>query len=166
SYGLRNPFRFSFDTTTAKQPRIAIGDVGQNRFEELDYTTVGAAKGANFGWDAFEGFHRYEDENSGTPDPGGTTKPVFAYSHNRDGSCSIIGGYVVRDPRLKGLRGQYVYADLCEGRLRALVPHLKRASDDRLLGPRVASPSSFGEDDHHRLYVASLEGPVYRLVPR
>lgn len=167
SYGLRNPFRFSFDQTSAKQPRIAIGDVGQNRYEELDYTTVGAADGANFGWDAFEGFHKYEDENSGTPDPGGTTKPIFAYSHSRGGgSCSIIGGYVVRDPRLKGLRGRYVYADLCEGQLRSLVPHLKRASDDHRLGLQVASPSSFGEDDQHRLYVASLEGPVYRLVPR
>ncbi|HEX5525669.1 MAG TPA: PQQ-dependent sugar dehydrogenase [Solirubrobacterales bacterium] len=167
SYGLRNPFRFSFDTTSAKQPRIAIGDVGQNRYEELDYTTVAAAKGANFGWDAFEGFHRYEDESSGTADPGGTTKPIFAYSHDRGGgSCSIIGGYVVQDQRLKGLRGQYVYADLCEGRLRALTPHLKRAGSDHLLGPRVASPSSFGEDDRHRLYVASLEGPVFRLVSR
>jgi glucose/arabinose dehydrogenase len=167
SYGLRNPFRFSFDTTSAKQPRIAIGDVGQNEFEEVDYTRVAAANGANFGWDALEGFHKYEDENSGTPDPGGTTKPIFAYSHSRGGgSCSIIGGYVVRDPRLKGLRSRYVYADLCEGQLRSLVPHLKRASDDRKLGLQVASPSSFGEDDRHRLYVASLEGPVYRLVPR
>ncbi|MGN6815205.1 MAG: PQQ-dependent sugar dehydrogenase [Solirubrobacterales bacterium] len=165
-YGLRNPFRFSFDMG-ARQPRIAIGDVGQNRFEEVDYTTVAGASGANFGWDAFEGFHKYEDENSGTPDPGGTVKPIFAYSHGRGGgSCSIIGGYVVRDPRLRGLRGRYVYADLCEGRLRSLVPHLKRASNDHVLGPRVASPSSFGEDDHHRLYVASLEGPVFRLIPR
>jgi glucose/arabinose dehydrogenase len=166
SYGLRNPFRFSFDTTTAKQPRIAIGDVGQNRFEELDYTTVAAAGGANFGWDAFEGFSGYSDENSGTPDPGGTVKPVFAYSHRRGNSCSIIGGYIVRDPRLRALRGRYVYADLCEGKLRSLAPHLKRAGDDRVLGPSVESPSSFGEDDQHRLYVASLEGPVYRLVPR
>ena len=97
SYGLRNPFRFSFDTVSAEQPRIAIGDVGQNRFEELDYTTVAAPSGANFGWDAFEGFAPYTEENSGTPDPGGTTKPIFAYSHSRGGSCSIIGGYVVRD---------------------------------------------------------------------
>jgi glucose/arabinose dehydrogenase len=166
SYGLRNPFRFSFDTSTAKQPRIAIGDVGQNQFEELDYTTVPAANGANFGWDALEGFSKYTDENSGTPDPGGTVKPIFAYSHSRDNSCSIIGGYVVRDPRLRALRGHYVYADLCEGKLRSLVPHLKGASDDRILGPSVESPSSFGEDDQHRLYVASVEGPVYRLVPR
>jgi glucose/arabinose dehydrogenase len=166
SYGLRNPFRFSFDTTRGK-PRIAIGDVGQNRFEELDYLTVGRARGANFGWDAFEGFSKYDEESGDTPDPGGTVKPIFVYGRSRGGgSCTIIGGYVVRDRRLAGLRGQYVYADLCEGRLRALTPHLKRASGDRVLGPRVESPSSFGEDQRRRLYVTSLEGPVYRLVPR
>jgi glucose/arabinose dehydrogenase len=164
SYGLRNPFRFSFDR---RSNRLAIGDVGQNRFEELDYTTVAAANGANFGWDALEGDSKYSDENSGTPDPGGTVKPIFAYSHARGGSsCSIIGGYVVRDPRLPGLLGRYLYADLCEGQLRALMPHLKRASDDHQLGLHVESPSSFGEDDQHRLYVASIEGPIYRLVPR
>jgi glucose/arabinose dehydrogenase len=163
SYGLRNPFRFSFDATHG-QPRIAIGDVGQNRFEELDYTTVGRASGANFGWDALEGFGKYTEENSGTPDPGGTVKPIFAYGRSR--GCTIIGGYVVRDPRLGGLRGRYVYADLCEGQLRSLVPHLKRASGDRKLGLQVQSPSSFGEDQRHRLYVASLGGPVFRLVPR
>jgi glucose/arabinose dehydrogenase len=168
SYGLRNPFRFSFDTVTSPaQPRIAIGDVGQNRFEELDYTTVAAAKGANFGWDAFEGFSKYTDENSGTPDPGGTTKPIFAYSHSRGGgSCSIIGGYVVADHRLPSLYKRYVYADLCEGQLRSLVPHLKRASNDHELGLSVSSPTSFGEDARHRLYVTSLDGPVYRFVPR
>ncbi|HEV2791565.1 MAG TPA: PQQ-dependent sugar dehydrogenase, partial [Solirubrobacterales bacterium] len=159
SYGLRNPFRFSFDTATAKQPRIAIGDVGQDRFEELDYLTVNRANGANFGWDAFEGFSSYEGA-----DPGGTVKPVFVYG--RDRGCTIIGGYVVRDPRLRGLRGRYLYADLCEGQLRSLVPRLKRAGGDRKLGLRVDSPSSFGEDSRHRLYVTSLEGPVYRLVPR
>jgi glucose/arabinose dehydrogenase len=166
SYGLRNPFRFSFDTDSAQQPRIAIGDVGQNQFEELDYTTVAAASGANFGWDALEGFTPYTDENSGTADPGGTTRPIFAYSHSRGGSCSIIGGYVVRDRGLPALYKRYVYADLCEGQLRSLVPHLKRASGDRKLGLSVESPSSFGEDEAHRLYVASISGPVFRLVPR
>jgi glucose/arabinose dehydrogenase len=166
SYGLRNPFRFSFDTVSAQQPRIAIGDVGQNQFEELDYTTVAAASGANFGWDALEGFAPYKDENSGTADPGGTTKPIFAYSHNRSGSCSIAGGYVVSDPSLRSLYKRYVYADFCEGELRSLVPHLKGASGERKLGLTVASPSSFGEDEAHHLYVSSLEGPVFRLVPR
>ena len=166
SYGLRNPFRFSFDTVTGGAPRIAIGDVGQNRFEELDYTTVGRAFGANFGWDAFEGFSVYRDENSGTPDPGRTVKPIFAYPHSRDGSCSIIGGVLVRDRSLGPLYRHYVYADLCEGKLRSLVPHLHGASGDRTLGPTVASPTSFGEDTSGRVYVASLEGPVYRLVAR
>jgi len=167
SYGLRNPFRFSFDTVTAKQPRIAIGDVGQNRFEEIDYTTVAAASGADFGWDAFEGFASYTEENSGTPDPGGTAKPIFAYSHSRGGgSCAIIGGYVVADRSLPSLYGRYLYADLCEGQLRSLVPHLGKASGDRKLGLAVSSPSSFGEDTRGRIYVCSLDGPVYRLVPR
>ena len=166
SYGLRNPFRFSFDTVSAAEPRIAIGDVGQNQFEELDYTSVAAASGANFGWDAFEGSAPYRDENSGTADPGGTVKPIFSYPHSRSGSCSIIGGYVVADRSLGSLYKRYVYADLCEGQLRSLVPHLKQASGERKLGLSVTSPTSFGEDDAHRLYVSSLEGPVYRLVPR
>ncbi len=166
SYGLRNPFRFSFDTVSAAQPRIAIGDVGQNRFEEISYTTVGGAKGANFGWDAFEGHAPYTDENSGTADPGGTVKPILAFPHSRGGSCSVTGGYVVADRALRSLYKRYLYADFCEGELRSLVPHLKRAADDRKLGLQVPSPSSFGEDTRGRVYVTSLAGPVYRLVAR
>ncbi len=166
SYGLRNPFRFSFDSSTG-QPRIAIADVGQNRFEELDYTTVTGASGANFGWDALEGFAPYTEENSGTPDPGGTTKPIMAYSHSRDGgSCSIIGGYVVGPGGPATLRGRYVYSDFCSGQLRSLVPHLHGASGDRRLGLDVSSPTSFGEDDRGQIYVCSQAGGVYRLVPR
>lgn len=167
SYGLRNPFRFSFDTLSAGQPRIAIADVGQNRFEELDYTTVAEANGANFGWDALEGFAPYTEENSGTADPGGTTKPIMAYSHSRDGgSCSIIGGFVVGPGGPPSLRGRYVYTDFCSGKLRSLVPHLHRASGDRRLGLEVPSPTSFGEDDQGRIYICSQAGGVYRLVPR
>jgi glucose/arabinose dehydrogenase len=167
SYGLRNPFRFSFDTVSASQPRIAIGDVGQNRFEELDYTTVAAARGANFGWDAFEGFAPYREENSGTPDTGRTTKPIMAYSHTRDGgSCSIIGGYVVHDPRLRQLRNRYIYTDYCSGQLRSLIPHLHRAARDHRLGLSIPSPTSFGEDTKGHIYICSQEGAVYRLVSR
>lgn len=167
SIGLRNPFRFSFDRVTRPgHPRLAIGDVGQDRFEEVDYLPLGAARGANFGWDALEGFAPYTGANSGTPDPGGTVKPIFAYPHSRGGSCSIIGGYVVADRHLPALYKRYVYADLCEGELRSLVPHLRRASGDRKLGLHVDTPSSFGEDERHRVYVCSLEGPVYRLVSR
>jgi glucose/arabinose dehydrogenase len=167
SYGLRNPFRFSFDTSGAGPPRLAIGDVGQNRFEELDYTTVDAARGANFGWDALEGFSPYSEENSGTTDPGGTTKPIMAYGHDRDGgSCSIIGGYVVGGAGPPALRRRYIYTDYCSGQLRSLVPHLHHARGDRRLGPEVTSPTSFGEDSDGRIYVCSREGPVYRLVSR
>ena len=159
-------YRFSFDTGTG-QPRIAIADVGQNRFEELDYTTVAKAGGANFGWDAFEGLSRYMEENSGTPDPGNTTKPILAYGRDRDGgSCSIIGGYVVDPGGPRPPRGRYVYTDLCSGQLRSLVPHLRRASHDRRLGLSVDSPDSFGEDQRGRIYVVSHDGPVFRLVQR
>jgi glucose/arabinose dehydrogenase len=166
SYGLRNPFRFSFDTVSAAQPRVVIGDVGQNQFEELDYTTVASASGANFGWDALEGFAPYRDENSGTPDPGGTVKPILAYPHSRGGSCSIIGGYVVRDRSLRSLYKRYVYADYCEGQLRSLVPHLGRASSEHRLGIAVETPTSFGEDGAGHLYLTSQAGPVYRLVQK
>jgi glucose/arabinose dehydrogenase len=163
AYGFRNPFRFSFDTATARAPRIAIGDVGQSRVEEVDYTTVAAASGANFGWDAFEGFAPYREVNGGTPDPGGTRKPIFAYSHSR-GGCSIIGGYVVADRGLPSLYGRYLYSDYCDGTLRSLVPHLSRATGDRKLGLSVQEPGSFGVDSRGHVYVTSLAGPVYRLV--
>ena len=167
AYGLRNPFRFSFDTTTSGQPRIAIADVGQNQFEELDYTTLAGAAGANFGWDAFEGYDHYTEDNGNTPDPGGTTKPIMAYSHSRDGgSCSIIGGYVVGRGGPRALRGRYLYTDYCSGIVRSLVPHPRRAGDDRKTGLRVALPTSFGEDTRGRIYACSHEGPVYRLVTR
>jgi len=168
SYGLRNPFRFSFDrVTNPSQPRVAIADVGQNRFEELDYTTVAGASGANFGWDALEGFAPFREENSGTPNPGGTTKPIMAYDHGRDGgSCSVIGGYVVGRAGPVALRGRYVYSDYCSGQLRILIPHLHGVGADRRLGLTVASPTSFGEDGRGRIYVCSQDGPVYRLVVR
>ncbi len=78
----------------------------------------------------------------------------------------MIGGYVGADPSLRALYKRYVYADLCEGELRILTPHLNGAGGEHELGIAVSSPSSFGEDDRHRLYVASLDGPVYRMVSR
>ncbi len=165
SYGLRNPYRFSFDLVSSARPRIVIADVGQGSYEEIDYETVGGASGANFGWDAFEGFGLYSGDWSGTPNPGGTTKPIFTYDHS-DGRCAVIGGYVVRDPRLRGLRGRYVYTDACDGRLRSFRPRLGRASGDHPVGASVSAPGSFGEDAYGRLYVTSLLGPVYRLVQR
>jgi glucose/arabinose dehydrogenase len=156
SRGLRNPWRFSFDGH-----KIAIGDVGQDRFEEVDYEKLHAARGANFGWDAFEGNALIEP-----PAPSHTLKPVLTYSHSA-GGCSITGGYVVRDRALKPLRGRYVYADFCAGQLRSAKLKLAGAHDDGAIGlPAVDSVSSFGTDADDHLYVASLDGPVYRILVR
>jgi hypothetical protein len=163
AYGFRNPWRFSFDDGPGG-PYILIGDVGQDRFEEVDYDTVAAANGANFGWDALEGFGPYSGQNSGTPDPGGTTQPILVYGTHDDGNCAIIGGFVVRDRSLGKLRGRYLYSDFCNGRVRSLVPHLGHAGHDRAVGIRVPDLSAFGEGSGHRVYVCSLDGPVYRLV--
>jgi len=155
SYGLRNPWRFSFDRKTGA---LLIGDVGQDEFEEVDYSRTG--RGANFGWSAFEGNHPYNRDQRAP----GAVKPALVYSHD-DGSCSVTGGYVVRDPALRSLYGRYLYGDFCRGQLRSFIPG-PRARDDRALGPDVPSISSFGEDSAGHVYVASLEGPVFRIDPK
>jgi glucose/arabinose dehydrogenase len=154
--GLRNPFRFSFDGG-----RTAVGDVGQDSTEEIDYETHRSLRGANFGWNRFEGGHTF-DRNTKLGG-GHYERPIHTYPHGP--GCAVIGGYVVRDPALASLRGRYVYTDLCTGALRSLVPHRKRGRGDRALGLHVSDPSSFGEA-HHHLYVASLDGPVYRFVAK
>jgi glucose/arabinose dehydrogenase len=155
AYGLRNPWRFSFDRASGN---LAIGDVGQNAVEEIDFVSPRRARGANFGWRPFEGRRRIFDE----PAPG-HVPPVLQHTHGA-GFCSITGGYVVRDPGLRALRGRYVYGDFCEGRIRSVRLRAGRATDARRLRlPRVRGLSSFGEDARGRVYVTSLDGPVYRL---
>ena len=155
SYGLRNPWRFSFD---AKTGALIIGDVGQDTLEEVDYVPQGGGRGANFGWSAFEGTDRFNTDQTAP----NAVPPIFEYSH--DHGCSITGGYIVRDRTLSALYGRYIYADFCAGDLRSLVPAIPHARDDRSLGLHVSSPSSFGEDEEGHIYVTSLDGPVYRLV--
>jgi glucose/arabinose dehydrogenase len=157
--GLRNPWRFSFD----RKGRIVIGDVGQDAREEIDYETKRGANGANFGWDAFEGFRRYHPDASRRPKH--HRKPIFDYGHG-NGNCSISGGYVVRDPTLPSLLGRYVYADFCRGQVRSLIPRLHRGRDDKALDvDRKPQLSSFGEDAAGHVYLASLSGDVFRLAP-
>jgi glucose/arabinose dehydrogenase len=157
SYGLRNPWRFSFDRKTGA---LVIGDVGQNEFEEVDYVPRGKGAGANFGWSAFEGDKRFNRDQNAP----GAIRPILVYSHS-SGGCSVTGGYVVRDPRLAALDGRYVYGDFCAGELRSFVPSAGGARDDRSLHLSVPSLSSFGEGSDGRVYATSLEGPVYRLDP-
>ncbi|MGH2983721.1 MAG: PQQ-dependent sugar dehydrogenase [Solirubrobacterales bacterium] len=155
SYGLRNPWRFSFDR---ENQALTIGDVGQNTLEEVDYTPAGEARGANFGWSAFEGTERFNQDQEAP----GAVPPIFTYG--RDEGCSITGGYVVRDPTLPSLTGRYIYGDYCAGELRSFVPSVAGARSDRSLGLEVSSLSSFGEDAAGHIYATSLDGPVLRLV--
>ena len=158
SYGLRNPWRFSFDRATGD---LTIGDVGQNEFEEIDFVRRGEGRGANFGWRPFEGRARYTEGESAP----GHVRPVIVRNHS-DGNCSITGGVVVRDPRLTGLRGRYVFGDYCKGRIESARLSPGRARGMRRTSLEVPGLSSFGEDAQGRVYAVSLGGPVYRIVPR
>jgi glucose/arabinose dehydrogenase len=159
--GLRNPYRFSFDGASGKGTRIAIGDVGQNRFEEIDYEKLGAANGANFGWNDFEGFSTFDGAHA--PAPSRHDRPIKVYGLG-GGGCAVIGGYVSAARELASIRGRYVYGDFCLGQIRSLVPKLGRARKDRRLGVRVPMLSSFGRGPGGSLYATSLNGPVFKLV--
>jgi glucose/arabinose dehydrogenase len=157
AYGLRNPWRFSFDRARGDS---AIGDVGQDQVEEVDFARRGGARGVNYGWRVFEGRRRnYPGEQAP-----GAVPPVLTYGHG-GGGCSVTGGYIVRDPGLRALAGQYVYGDYCLGRLHAVRLSPGGARGDHSLGLRVSQLSSFGEDARGRVYATSLDGPVYRLAP-
>jgi hypothetical protein len=168
SYGLRNPFRFSFDRLTGA---MTIGDVGQSAREEVDYATAPMpGRGANYGWNCREGLIA----GPGTDLPGTgcmTTpfvSPVFDYPHEDPGGgaahgCAIIGGYVAREAIPTTLTGRYVYGDLCTGEIRSLDLDDPFASD-RSEGLTVANLNSFGEDSEGRLYAISGSGPVYRIL--
>jgi glucose/arabinose dehydrogenase len=160
SYGLRNPWRFSFDRETGD---LLIGDVGQSAWEEVNYDPAPrAGRGVNFGWDCREGRHDFEFD-AGCPPRTQLTDPILEYP-NVSGPAAVTGGYVVRDPSLGELYGRYVYADVYSGPLRSLVPALPDALEDRPEPLTVQNPVSFGEDSCARLYVASATGSVSRIV--
>ena len=155
AYGLRNPWRFSFDAATGD---LWIGDVGQNRYEEVDHLPAGTLPGANLGWNAYEGRAVYKRQ---TIDRSRLVWPVAVYPHT-DG-CSITGGYVYRGGEVPALRGRYVYGDFCSGRIWSLPAGGGRP---RLLAlPRLEGLSSFGVDAHDELYATTLGGRVLRFAP-
>jgi hypothetical protein len=135
--------------------------VGQNAWEEISFVRRGNGRGANFGWRPFEGRARYADGESAP----GHVRPVIVRSHSA-GNCSITGGVVVRDRALAGLRGRYVFGDFCKGRVESARLSPGRARGVRRTALKVSSLSSFGEDAQGRVYITSLDGPVYRIVPR
>ena len=156
--GLRNPWRFSFDSNTAE---LWVADVGQKKWEEVDIVT----RGGNYGWRVMEGFHCFNPAVS--CQTRGLATPVMEYGHE-EGRCSIIGGYVYRGRAVPALRGAYVSGDFCSGEIFAF-----RQSDK---GGRGAAPtvllktgfqiSSFGQDEDGELYVADHRGGMYRLISR
>jgi hypothetical protein len=156
AYGLRNPFRFSFDRQTGD---LTIGDVGQSAREEVDFATAGTPAGANYGWVCWEGTLK----NGTRCDPPNPVFPVLEKDHSGDGFCAIIGGYVVRDATLGSLAGRYVYGDNCADGIRSAVLAPGAATGDADTGLSVAGLSSFGEDSCGHVYATSLSGPVYRI---
>jgi len=156
AYGLRNPWRFSFDRATGE---LWIGDVGQNIVEEIDKVAPRRAAGANFGWSRLEGRRRF----NGRPPPR-AVPPFHQYNHD-DGRCAVVGGYVYRGTQLRGLQGAYVYGDVCDGRIRALAGARGRPLRHRDLGLRLPGLVSFAEGHTGELYALSLAGGVHRLVP-
>jgi glucose/arabinose dehydrogenase len=159
AYGLRNPWRFSFDRARGD---LVIGDVGQDAVEEIDFARKGTARGANYGWRPWEGRSRNFDE----PAPGAKF-PVITKTHS-DGWCSITGGYVVRDKAVPGLYGRYVYGDYCKGQLRSARLSSGKAADDKAIAgvKTVQGLDSFGEDAAGRVYVVAQPGAVYRFAAR
>ena len=157
--GLRNPFRFSFDSQSGA---LTIGDVGGSDWEEVDYEPDGGL-GANFGWNDFEGMH---ETSFGTgQNPANREPPILEYANGSNGTCAITGGYVIRDPGLPGLAGRYIYSDYCGGELRTLLPAEGGASGDQALGLDAGNPSSFGEGVGGQIYVVDLGGDVFALEP-
>lgn len=155
AYGLRNPWRFSFDRATDD---LWIGDVGQSAREEIDLAPKGSKGGANYGWNAFEGTARFE----GDPPPD-AVPPVHDYGRD-DGACTVIGGVVYRGAALPALQGGYLFGDLCDPAVRVLVPQGDGwvASD---LGIEVESLVSLAEDAGGEVFAVSISGPIYRLAP-
>lgn len=152
--GLRNPWRFSFDSATGA---LTIGDVGGQDREEINYVS-GQGLGKNFGWNDFEGFQETSFGIGSNAKP--HRKPVAQFDHSGDGFCAITGGYVVRDSGLPALAGQYVFSDLCANQIRAMTVPGGAASG---LGVSTSQPVSFGEGAGGQIYVASLGGNVFRL---
>ena len=159
AYGLRNPWRFSFDRETGD---LWAADVGQNRFEEVDII----GPGLNYGWNVMEGAHCFSPQSR--CDRTGLELPIAEYGHSE--GCSITGGYVYRGSRLPMLSGAYVYGDFCSGKIWGLRYDGSRVTEHLELVDSDLGISSFGEDKSGELYIiafGSSSGPgIYRLAPR
>ena len=153
AYGLRNPWRFSFDPPTGD---LWIADVGQDKYEEIDLQPPGLG-GLNYGWNLMEGLHPYTGDYRE-----GLTLPVWEYDHSQ--GCAIVGGYVYRGRNFPGLVGDYLFSDYCSGNLWALYRTPEGNRQAVLLMTTGLNVSSFGEDEQGELYLLDLRGAVYELT--
>jgi glucose/arabinose dehydrogenase len=159
AYGLRNPWRFSFDRSTGD---LYIADVGQNLYEEVDVQPAASTGGENYGWRIMEGWHCYDPQEG--CDQAGLVLPVAEYSHDA-GGCAITGGYVYRGSQYPALQGAYFFGDYCSG----IIWSLQREGDRWQMIKRLTADmriSSFGEDVNGELYVIDHGGGVYRLTAK
>jgi glucose/arabinose dehydrogenase len=161
AYGLRNPWRFSFDRVTGD---LLIGDVGADTWEEVDVLRRGTPRPVNFGWPAYGGRERLAQPAPSAP--GRLIFPALVYRHARNGCSAVVGGYVYRGRAVPALRGRYVYADFCAGKVWSVRLRGGRASDRRLEASLASLISSLGEDAARELYVVAYSyrtSPLYRL---
>jgi len=156
AYGLRNPWRFSFDRATGD---LYIGDVGQNAYEEVDFQPAGAAGGLNYGWSIREARHCFQSD---TCESNGMVEPIAEYPHAQ--GCSITGGYVYRGAAFPSLAGLYIFGDYCSGTIWSLQRNAAGAWEQHKLLDSGLSISSFGEDAAGELYVIDLGGTLYRVT--
>jgi glucose/arabinose dehydrogenase len=156
AYGLRNPWRFSFDPANGN---LWIGDVGQNKWEEIDFLRAETRPGINFGWSYYEGDHAYKPQPI---DRARLRVPVFEYPHTQ--GCAVTGGYVYRGSAIPALNGYYLFADFCSGRVWMKKGPAGAAVRAPISG-EVTQISSFGRDAAGELYLVSLTGDLYKLVP-
>jgi glucose/arabinose dehydrogenase len=162
-YGLRNPWRWSFDRATGA---LWIGDVGQENWEEIDRvakTSSGAGKGLNWGWDILEGFHCYPASVSSC-NTSGKASPLLEYPHSGS-RCAVTGGYVYRGSRIPALVGGYVFADYCSGEIWVVPANAAAPATPTLLLNTGLLISSFGESTTNELLVTDLAGRLYRIDP-
>ncbi|MPZ63830.1 MAG: sugar dehydrogenase [Propionibacteriales bacterium] len=158
AYGLRNPWRFSFDADTGD---LWIADVGQDSWEEINRAPADSGGGENFGWNLREGRHSFTGAR-----PPDAVDPVLEYPLGPGGACSVIGGNVYGGTRMPGLVGHYLYADLCAGWIRAAPVRDEGVGEPQTLATDAVQPTSFGFDNAGEPYLLSLAGPVYRIEPR
>ena len=155
AYGLRNPWKYSFDAETGD---LTIADVGQNAYEEIDWLAAGTKPPVNFGWPKREGTHKFRSD-----DASGTVDPILDYPH--DTRCSISGGYVYRGTKIPDLVGTYLYSDNCDGRIRGTLVGPRVDHQEIDFGIESSQVSGFGQDNAHELYVLSIDRGLFRIDP-